>query len=422
MSTDNNLSQFNKHPRKKKAPGRKRSGAGNLFAAILVIVIFLSLLFAVREMLQTRSIEELSPADAFQALNDPSISARAYVSGQCIYYDNSEVPPERDDIWVMYNLLNDADKQVYNLFMDLVEHRCGENYTNEIIISQQQLNQLEHDHLWNIYYAMLYDHPEYFFLQCSPDMIDCHYITTGNYYTYIYMIKAENEAETKQITAFNAATDEFMRDIDLSLSDEEKELAIHDKLLSLVTYNYDLYEKYEQEESMYDLGYSAYGALVCVSSGAPNSAVCNGYALAFEHLCHEAGIPCCIISGNATHIPPSPEQVEGDHAWNIVNIDGRWYEVDPTWDDFDYHESIDISVYEALQQNSEKFYNRLHHYYNRSTAEMEYLKATDDTVFSLEGYLPYNIVTDSSHIRDTNYTGTSDDVEVFRNRLIPVAE
>ena len=418
MSTNNNIRQFNKHPRKHKAP------KGNLFAVIFVIIVFFSLFLAVREMLRTRDFQsdDTYISDTFQVSNDPMQVARTYVTGQCIYYDDSDAPTTRDDIWVMYNLLGDADKHVYNLFMDLVEHRNGESYTNGIIITKEQLNQLDSEHFWCIYYAMLYDHPEFFYLTSTPDVIDCHYIEDDNYSIYFYMIKAESKEESRQIAAFDNATDRFMEDIDLSLSDEEKELAIHDKLISMVNYDYDLYARYDQEDSYNDLGFSAYGALVCNSSGVPNSAVCNGYALAFEYLCQEAGIPCCVVTGDATHIPPSPEQDNGGHAWNCVKIGDKWYEVDSTWDDIEYDDSIDLSFFESLQKDSETFSNCLHHYYNRSTAEMVDLKATDDTVFEIEGYMPYNLITDTSHVRYTDFKGTSEDMEVFRNRLIPIAE
>ncbi len=415
MSTNNNIRKFNK-------------SKGNPFAVIFVIIILLSLFFAGREMFQTRNPEssDLTSTNVFETNNDPMQAARTYVTGQCIYYNNSETPIERDDIWVLYNLLNDADKHVYNIFMDLVEHRNGESYTNGIIISQPELDQLGDNHFWCIYYCMLYDHPEYFFLQSSPDMIDSYCVPTGNYLTYTFTIKAESKAESMQIAAFENAAADFMKDIDLSLSDEEKELAIHDKLISLVSYDYDLYERYEQEDSMYDLGYFAYGALVSNSSGTPNSAVCNGYALAFEYLCQKAGIPCCVVSGDATHIPPSEDQDDGGHAWNCVQVNGKWYEVDATWDDFEFDiendDSIDLSFFMALQNDTEKFYNYLHHYYNRSTAEMADLRATDDTVFVIKGYSPYNPVTDTSHVRYTEFTGTDEDIEVFRNRLIPIAE
>ena len=53
-----------------------------------------------------------------------------------------------------------------------------------------------------------------------------------------------------------------------------------------------------------------------------NTAVCSGYALAYQHLLLKAGIDCLYVVSDAM-----------DHGWNLVKIDGKWYHVDVTWDD-----------------------------------------------------------------------------------------
>ena len=48
--------------------------------------------------------------------------------------------------------------------------------------------------------------------------------------------------------------------------------------------------------------------------------VCDSYSKAYELLCKTAGIPV--------------ERTFGpNHAWNTVKLDGKWYQVDTTWDD-----------------------------------------------------------------------------------------
>lgn len=51
-------------------------------------------------------------------------------------------------------------------------------------------------------------------------------------------------------------------------------------------------------------------------------AVCEGYANLFNHLCEQAGILSIKIHGIT---PP------GEHAWNAVNINKKWYLIDVTW-------------------------------------------------------------------------------------------
>ena len=70
-------------------------------------------------------------------------------------------------------------------------------------------------------------------------------------------------------------------------------------------------------------GYTAYGVLL------EGAGVCDGYAYAFWLLCNLAGINCIRVSGDATDENGNSEA----HAWNKVQIDGLWYNVDVTWDD-----------------------------------------------------------------------------------------
>ncbi len=54
--------------------------------------------------------------------------------------------------------------------------------------------------------------------------------------------------------------------------------------------------------------------------------VCDGYAEAFKILLNAAGIECKVMYGTTPY---------GNHAWNQVNIDDQWYNLDVTWDDPD---------------------------------------------------------------------------------------
>ena len=48
--------------------------------------------------------------------------------------------------------------------------------------------------------------------------------------------------------------------------------------------------------------------------------VCEGYAEAMQYLCHLASIDCLTVTGCG-------------HMWNVVLLDGIWYELDPTHND-----------------------------------------------------------------------------------------
>ena len=63
--------------------------------------------------------------------------------------------------------------------------------------------------------------------------------------------------------------------------------------------------------------FSAYDGLTT------GSMVCQGYALLTYKVMWNAGIPCRIVTGTSSG---------ENHAWNIVKVDGRWYNIDTTWD------------------------------------------------------------------------------------------
>ncbi len=68
--------------------------------------------------------------------------------------------------------------------------------------------------------------------------------------------------------------------------------------------------------------YTAYDALY------EHTATCQGYAMLTYQLLKAAGIPNILISGTATNSLGT-----ASHAWNEVDLNGKWYQLDTTWDD-----------------------------------------------------------------------------------------
>lgn len=59
-----------------------------------------------------------------------------------------------------------------------------------------------------------------------------------------------------------------------------------------------------------------------------NKANCKGFAELMFDMCNKAGVKCAVIYG-------STESASGeatDHAWNIVKVGNKWYNVDCSWD------------------------------------------------------------------------------------------
>ena len=53
----------------------------------------------------------------------------------------------------------------------------------------------------------------------------------------------------------------------------------------------------------------------------------EGFALAFANVLNRLGIPCGIVTGYS-----SLDGTFGAHAWNIVELDRKYYHLDVTWD------------------------------------------------------------------------------------------
>lgn len=122
-------------------------------------------------------------------------------------------------------------------------------------------------------------------------------------YTMAYHSNAEQEAKLTEAVAVAMAKLQLN-----GLSEAKKITKIHDYICNRVDYEYN-----SKEEQIY----TAYGAL-CTGK-----AVCQGYAVLFYRLCKEAGLSVRIISGTGNG---------GPHAWNIVRIGSKYYNVDCTWD------------------------------------------------------------------------------------------
>jgi len=92
----------------------------------------------------------------------------------------------------------------------------------------------------------------------------------------------------------------------------------------------DQYSQFEQVKLIhdwivthvqYDQSLTKYTAYEAITEG---TTVCQGYALLGYRFFSEAGFDVRIVEGSVN---------TGEHAWNLVKIDGQWYQIDLTWDD-----------------------------------------------------------------------------------------
>lgn len=115
---------------------------------------------------------------------------------------------------------------------------------------------------------------------------------------------------------YNVAKRVLGQVLDNGMSDLEKETAIYSWVVNNVDYDWthqDVMRETPRES------FTPYGGLV------NHAAVCLGYAATFQLLCDLAGVECITVVGAAFFS-------QEDHGWNMVQLDGKWYCVDVTWD------------------------------------------------------------------------------------------
>ncbi len=126
-------------------------------------------------------------------------------------------------------------------------------------------------------------------------------------YNIKYRTTAEQEKEV------DAAVDALLAQLNVDgMDDFHKVWTIYNWMCDNIVYDYE-----HLEDKSYQLMYSPYAALI------NRTAVCQGYAGLLYRLLLEVGVDCRYVSGLGNG---------GDHGWNIVELDGKYYNLDSTWD------------------------------------------------------------------------------------------
>jgi hypothetical protein len=195
-----------------------------------------------------------------------------------------------------YELLDDNKKSIYTLMLEFIYKQ-----RDELDLSSFNIDK---DDLRIIFESILNDNPEIFWLDSK--------------YSYTYLVETEkisvvkftylfNEEETKSIRIkIEEEANTIIAKVKDKKLDYEKEKVVHDELIKLIEY----------DESVSD-DQTLYGALI------NKKAVCAGYVKSFQYIMMKLGIPTYYISGYA----------DEDHAWNLVELEDGFYNVDLTWDD-----------------------------------------------------------------------------------------
>ena len=134
------------------------------------------------------------------------------------------------------------------------------------------------------------------------------------------------------------------------LDDYDKIKKIHDYIIKNATYDISAIHS------------SGYDNLI------EKTSVCQGYAMITYLMMKEAGIDCRIITGSGKGV---------SHAWNIVKLNDKWYNIDTTWDDPVSNDGKQHLEYDYFLKSDDDFINHIREFEFQSTKFQNKYKMAD---------------------------------------------
>ncbi len=239
-----------------------------------------------------QSMEEYGYYDEFTkalGLNDPLSIRTSYAynnSGTDLSdQEHTNIDVSHNKSTLHYDLLTDEEKKLYHYLYEGLA-----NASESINIPMLS----DSDAIHNASDAVYYDYPEFVWYKGG--------YWTRWYDTYmiiepIYNGLSENHAYYQK--QFEDAADEIIKMALEKKTPLEQERFVFEYIVSNTVY------------LKHDLSWSPYAALVM------KEAICLGFAQAFLYIMQRLGIPAY-------------GRNDDEHAWVVVNIDGTWYNVNPT--------------------------------------------------------------------------------------------
>ena len=240
-----------------------------------------------------------------------------YINGQLFDMD---VPSNGS---YYYNQLTETEKTIYTAALnaltegvsifELVDVNCDE-FSEGCELSVE---------------ALVRDHPEFFWID-GGFKISAYQIVgnaTGNLTvtltTHKYWDEKDIQAAVNEIAE---VTDAIICQANEYSDPYEKVKFVNKWLAEHVEYDIESLNDQSPRDNAADAFVNTvYGTLVA------GKTLCGGYAYTFSYILNSLGIETLYVTGTADG---------GRHAWNLVNLGGEYYHIDPTWSDDDEHGQI----------------------------------------------------------------------------------
>ncbi|MDD2957320.1 MAG: transglutaminase domain-containing protein [Lachnospiraceae bacterium] len=235
------------------------------------------------------------------------------------YYQNGDTWWEHGNIEEYY--FNQIPSNLNEIYRELYERL--KNYED----SADLYAAVGADDFWTAYYAVLADHPEFFWIGSTAQVKQS--AITGTVVGYEVTTTVDAAGRDGMKSQIEAAADECISQISSDATEYQKIKYVYEYLIN--TTDYDSFSPDNQNIQSALLNHRS---------------VCAGYAKAFQYILHRMGMFCTYVTGKTMD--------GGDHGWNIVRIGGNYYNVDVTWGD-----PVFINQMEAASSDSAMNYNYL---------------------------------------------------------------
>ena len=241
--------------------------------------------------------------------------------------DNSDETP------FFYGLMDEADRAVYTEIeaaMDVQKFKDG----RDLEYIHESADDEEHGRYWRIFECVSYEHPENVF---SPS----EWGSQGRRIHVLFRHTADkyNDGSVEKrlgwLRQIEETSDRIIKEMPQNLTRYGKYMYLARTLGGIVEYDYS----------------DTDGTVVSEDPGYPSSlvgvyiygkAVCEGYAQAYAYLCKRAGLFCT-------------ELIAGEHAWNLIRLNGELYYFDLTWMDSGELNWYHPNSYDDLDQDHKDY-------------------------------------------------------------------
>lgn len=218
-----------------------------------------------------------------------------------------------------YGMLNKVEKRIYDSMIEAFSE-----YTSFFTVPK-----CEFDTIRDVYEKVLLDSPEIFYMK----NIDIEFLPITKEYKIMPAYRFTKEEVNLVNIEIERKIEPFLLQ-SIDKSEIEKEQLIHDYIISIVTYK-DADAPYSHEMP----GVLLYGI-----------GVCEGISKAFKYLCDKMGLCAGIVVGNTKREP-------GAHAWNLICMNNKWYNVDVTFD-ANISEQAGVNRYDYFNVTDRELPNR----------------------------------------------------------------